>query len=392
MASMNLDQIRQDIPGLDANVYFNAGGTGPTPQQVIDAVNASYRLMADQGAEAPPVKQEIAARAEAARSAIAALLGVDTDEIALLRSVSEGMNVVAMGLNWQAGDEIILTDQEHPTGLLPWFNLRKRTAVELKFVPLTDDSDELLRRFEQAMTPRTKLLSLSHVTAENGLRLPAKEITAMAHANGAQVLFDGAQSVGQFPIDLHDINADYYAMTGHKWLCGGMGVGAFYVRRDLLDDLAVSWIGAGSTAELDHDTGEFTLHPGANRFEFGNRAWPLYIGLGAAVDYIQALGIDQIEAQAGELADGLKRELGSIPGVTVISPMDPAMSTGIVSFTIDGMTGPEVATALWERWQITCRAAMRGTATRLSVAFFTSPDEIATARDAVATLAREATA
>ena len=389
---MNLDQIRQGIPGLEANVYFNTGGTGPTPQQVIDAVTDGYRLMAEQGAEAPPVKREIADRSDAARAGVAALLGVDADEIALLRSVSEGMNVVAMGLDWQAGDEIILTDQEHPTGLLPWFNLRQRTAVELKFVPLTDDPDELLRRFEDAMTPRTKLLSLSHVTAENGLRLPAREITALAHANGAQVLFDGAQSVGQFPIDLREINADYYALTGHKWLCGGMGVGAFYVRRDLLDELAVSWIGAGSTAELDRDTGEFTLHPGAQRYEFGNRAWPLYLGLGAAVDYIQALGTGQIETQAGELADGLKRELGALPGVTVISPMDPALSTGIVSFTVDGMTGPEVAAALWERWRITCRAAMRGTATRLSVAFFTNDAEIATARDAVATLAREAAA
>ncbi|MEZ4522077.1 MAG: aminotransferase class V-fold PLP-dependent enzyme [Thermomicrobiales bacterium] len=389
---MNLDQIRQDIPGLDAHVYFNTGGTGPSPRQVTNAVSGAYQLMADQGAEAPPVKQEIAARSAAARARIAELLGVDTDEIALLRSVSEGMNVVATGLDWQAGDEIILTDQEHPTGLLPWFNLRNRTDVELKFVPLTDDPDELLDRFKDAMSPRTKLLSLSHVTAENGLRLPAKEIVDLAHANGAQVLFDGAQSVGQFPIDLRDINADYYAMTGHKWLCGGMGVGAFYVRKDLLDDLSVTWIGAGSTADLNRETGEFTLHPGANRYEFGNRAWPLYIGLGEAVDYIQTLGTDQIESRAGETADGFKRDLASIPGVTVISPMDPALSTGIVSFTVDGMTGPEVASALWERWQIICRAAMHGTATRLSVAFFTNDTEIATARDAVATLAREGAA
>ncbi|CAN5564742.1 aminotransferase class V-fold PLP-dependent enzyme [soil metagenome] len=389
---MNLDQIRRDIPGIDANVYFNTGGTGPTSSQVAAAITDTYRLMESQGADAPPVKQEITARSEGTRDAIANLLGVDPDEIALLRSVSEGMNVVAQGLDWQAGDEIILTDQEHPTGLLPWFNLRRQVAVELKFVPLTNDPDELLQRFEAAITPRTILFSLSHVTAENGLRLPAKEIVDLAHRNGVQVLFDGAQSVGQFPISLREINADYYAMTGHKWLCGGQGVGAFYVRQDLIDDLDVSWTGSGAVAELDRVTGDFTWQPGARRFEFGNRAWPLYIGLGAAVDYIQELGTDQIEAQAGELADGLKRELDSIPGVTVITPMDPSLSTGIVSFTIDGMTGPEVAAALWDRWKIICRAAMQGTATRLSVAFFTSPSEIETARDAVATLAREAAA
>ena len=387
---MNLDEIRQDIPGLNANLYFNTGGTGPSPSQVTAAITDTYRLMETQGAEAPPVKREVAARSEVARAAVASMLGVDSDEIALLRSVSEGMNVVAMGLDWQDGDEIILTDQEHPTGLLPWFNLRRRVAVDLKFVPLTNDQDELLQRFEAAVTPRTKLFSLSHVTAENGLRLPAKELVELAHRNGARVIFDGAQSVGQFPINLREINADYYAMTGHKWLCGGMGVGAFYVRRDLLDDLDVTWVGAGSTAELDRVTGDFTWQPNAKRFEFGNRAWPLYVGLGAAIDYIRDLGTSQVEVRAGELADGLKRELASIPGVTVITPMDPALSTGIVSFTIDGMPGPDVASALWERWRIICRAAMQGTATRLSIAFFTSPAEIATARDAVATLVREA--
>ena len=387
---MNLEQIRQEIPGLRTNVYFNTGGTGPLSEQTTATIEDTRRLIDEQGAEAPPVKEAVTARTEAARHSIAAMLGVDPDEIALMRSVSEGMNVVAMGLDWQAGDEIILTDQEHPTGLMPWFSLRRRVAVDLKFVPLTDDRDELLRRFEAAITPRTKLFSLSHVTAENGLRLPAKEIVDLAHRHGAQVLFDGAQSVGQFPINLREINADYYALTGHKWLSGGMGVGAFYVRRDLIEDLDVSWTGSGAAAEMDRVTGDFAWQPGARRYEFGGRAWPLYVGLGAAVDYIEELGTDQIESRAGELADGLKRELAAIPGVTVISPMDPAMSTGIVSFEIDGMTGPEVASALWDRWQIICRAAMQGTATRLSVAYFTSSDEITTARDAVATLAGEA--
>ncbi len=389
---MNLDQIREGIPGLDASVYFNTGGTGPSPARVAETVADVYRLMEEQGPEAPPVKQEVAARSEAARMAVAALLGVDTDEIALLRSVSEGMNVVALGLDWQAGDEIILTDQEHPTGLLPWFNLRRRVAIELKFVPLTNDRDELLSRFEAAITPRTKLFSLSHVTAENGLRLPAKELTELAHSHGARMLFDGAQSVGQFPIDLREIGADYYALTGHKWLCGGMGVGAFYVRDELIEDLEVSWTGSGAVAEMDRVTGDFTWQPGARRYEFGNRTWPNYIGLGAAVDYIQELGTDQIESGAGELADSLKRDLDAIPGVRVISPMDPSLSTGIVSFEVEGMTGPEVAAALWERWRIICRAAMQGTATRLSIAFFTSPAETEAARDAVATLAREAAA
>jgi selenocysteine lyase/cysteine desulfurase len=390
---MNLDRIRRDIPGLDSSIYLNIGGKGLSPQVVTNTVFDSYRHMLAEGPDAPPVREWMERETEAARGKVANLLGVEPGEIALLRSVSEGVNIVAMGLPWQAGDEIVLTDQEHPTGLLPWSSLRRRSGVELKFVPLTNDPDELLTRFAAAITPRTKLFSISHVTAENGLRLPAKEITELAHRHGVRVLFDGAQSVGQFPIDLRAIGADFYALTAHKWMCGGLGVGAFYVRRELIDDLDVSWTGAGAVASLDRATGEFEWLPDARRYEFGGRAWPLYFGFGAAIDYFDAFGGPaQVEARAGELADALKRDLASIPGVTVITPMDPALSTGIVSFEIDGLTGPDVASALWARWKIVCRAAMQGTATRLSVAFFTSPAEIATARDAVATLAREAAA
>lgn len=387
---MNIDEIRNEIPGLEETVYMNTGGTGPSPNRVTDVVLNTFRSLQIHGPDAPPVMAEITARSEEVRRKIASFFNADTNEIALLRSVSEGMNVVAMGLPWQGGDEIILTDQEHPTGLMPWFNLRDRIDIKLKMVELTDDGEELLQRFKDAITPRTKLFSLSHVTAENGLRLPAKAITDLAHQNGVQVIFDGAQSSGQFPIDLHDIGADYYAITSHKWILGGLGSGALYVRRDRLDDLAISWTGSGSTRQLDRVSGEYQWKPNASRFEFGGRAWPLYFGFGEAVDYIQELGVDQIEARAGELADILKRDLSSIPGVKVLSPSDPAMSTGIVGFEIDGMSGIDVASILFDRWKIVCRAAFEGRATRISVAFFTSTSELEVVRDAVTQLVADA--
>lgn len=388
---MDTDEIRADIPGLAETVYLNTGGTGPSPQCVTDAVVDAYRYIQARGPDARPVKGWLSDQMEVTRDRLASFLGVSSDEIALLRSVSEGMNVVASGLAWQEGDEILLTDQEHPTGLLPWFNLRDRAGVTLKMVPLTDDRQELLKRIEEAITPRTHLLSMSHVTAENGLRLPAKEITDLAHSRDVQVLFDGAQSAGQFPIDLRQIGCDYYAMTGHKWLLGGLGVGALYIRSDRIDDLAVSWSGAGAVEELDRVTGEFRWQPGARRFEFGGRSRPLYFGLDSAVDYLQRIGPDQIEARAGELADGLKQELASIPNVTVLSPAEPSMSSGIVCFEISGVGGNEVVDALWERWQIVSRAAFQGRAIRLSVAFFTSPDELQTVIEAVRQVADERT-
>ncbi len=389
-ANIDLESIRNEIPGLHETIYLNTGGTGPSPRRVTDAIVESYRFLEEHGPDARPIKREVEDRAEAAREQLARFLGVETDEIAFTRSVSEGMNIVAWGLPWQAGDEVIVSDQEHPTGLLPWFNLRDRLGISVRQVPLTDDPDALLQRIDDAIGPRTRLLSLSHVTAENGLRLPAKRISALAHERNVKVLFDGAQSLGQFPLDLHETGADFYAMTGHKWLLGGYGVGLFYTRRDQLEQLAVSWTGAGATEFLDRETGEHRWSEGARRFEFGNRLWPSYVGLGAAAAYLSEIGLDAIEARSGEQADALKRALRSIPGVTVRTPSDPSLSTGIVCFEIAGMTGDQIADQLWERRKIVCRAAFAHRAVRISVAFFVDSSELDTVVEVARELAAEA--
>ncbi|MGA7672352.1 MAG: aminotransferase class V-fold PLP-dependent enzyme [Nitrolancea sp.] len=389
-ANIDLETIRNEIPGLHETIYLNTGGTGPSPRCVTDAIVESYRFLEEHGPDARPIKGEVANRAEAARERLAGFLGANTDEIAFTRSVSEGMNIVAWGLPWQPGDEVIVSDQEHPTGLLPWFNLRDRLGINVRHVPLAEDPDALLQRIDDAIGPRTRLLSLSHVTAENGLRLPAKQISALAHERNVKVLFDGAQSLGQFPLDLHETDADFYAMTGHKWLLGGYGVGLFYTRRDQLEELAVSWTGAGATESLDRETGEHRWSRGARRFEFGNRLWPSYVGLGAAADYLSEIGLDAIEARSGEQSDALKRALRAIPGVTVLTPADPSLSTGIVCFEIEGMTGDQITDQLWERRKIVCRAAFAHRAVRISVAFFVDSNELDTVVEVVRELAAEA--
>jgi selenocysteine lyase/cysteine desulfurase len=385
---MDVAAIREEIPALARTIYLNTGGTGPSPRRVTDAVVEAYRFLEEHGPDAGPVRTRVHEQAEAARHRLAAFVGADPGELAFTRSVSEGINLVAWGLRWAPGDEVIVTDQEHPTGLLPWYTLRDRLGVVVRTLPLGPDADGLLDRLRALLTPRTRLLALSHVTAENGLRLPAGEIAALARAAGVRVLFDGAQALGQFPVDLHALGADFYAATGHKWLLAGYGVGFFYVRRALLDEVAVSWTGAGATEHLDRETGRLRWRDGARRFEFGNRLWPSYVGYGVAVETLQAIGPDRIAARSTGLAAALKRELATIPGVDVLSPDDPARSTGIVCFRVAGHTGEEVARSLWERTRIVCRAAFGGSAIRISVAFFTTEDELAALRAAVGDLAR----
>ena len=387
---MDVQAIRAQIPGLAENVYLNTGGVGPSPQPVNDALLGTYARYQEHGPDHPDTKAWVTEQVALTRHRLARFLGVTESEIALLRSVSEGIDVVAWGSQWRPGDEVIITDQEHPTGMLPWYNLRDRFGISVKQVRLTDDRETLLDRVEHAITPQTKLLSFSHVTAENGLRLPAKEITKLAHAHGVEVLYDGAQAVGQFPIDLYDMDVDYYCITGHKWLLGGQGVGALYVRRDKLDDILVSWTGSSATEELNRATGDHAWLEGARRFEFGNRFWPSYVAFGEAVAFINDVGTGVIESQAGESADTLKRKLAAIPGVTLLTPLDPDLSTGIVGFEIEGMTGTEIARHFWERWQIICRPAFQGRAVRISCAFFTVPDELQTVLEGTRALASEA--
>jgi L-cysteine/cystine lyase len=387
---VDVQAIRAQIPGLAENVYMNTGGVGPSPEPVNEALVGTYNRFQEHGPDHPDTKAWVSEQVELTRHRLARFLGVTEHELALLRSVSEGIDVVAWGRQWQPGDEVIITDQEHPTGMLPWYNLRDRFGVEVKQVRLIDDRELLLDRIERQITPRTKLLSLSHVTAENGLRLPAKEITKLAHEHGVEVLYDGAQSVGQFPIDLYEMDVDYYCITGHKWLLGGQGVGALYVRRDRLNDILISWTGSSANATLNRATGDHEWLEGARRFEFGNRFWPSYVAFGEAVAFINNVGAGVIETQAGELADTLKRELVAIPGVTVLTPLDPDLSTGIVGFEIAGLTGTEIAKHFWERWRIICRPAFEGRSVRISCAFFTVSNELQTVLEATRTLAREA--
>jgi selenocysteine lyase/cysteine desulfurase len=318
--TMDVAAIRAEIPALDKTIYLNTGGYAPSPRRVTDASFAAYRHLQENGPDVLPVIGRVCEQVEETRRSLAALLGVTAEEIAFTRAVSEGINIVGWGLPFQSGDEVVITNQEHPSGRLPWYNLRERRGIIVREVELTADVSLLLDRIDAQITPRTRLLAFSHVTPETGLRLPAKEICDRAHARNVRVLFDAAQSVGQFPIDLHTIGADFYATTGHKWLLGGSGIGALYIRRELLGEVAVSWTGQGATESGQPDLAELPWWDSARHYEFGGRNWPAYVGYGVAVDLIREIGLAAIKAHVASLAAALRYELETIPGVEVLTP------------------------------------------------------------------------
>jgi selenocysteine lyase/cysteine desulfurase len=316
---------------------------------------------------------------------------VNRGEICFTRGVSDGANIVFNGLPWQEGDELILTDEEYPSFILPALALEKRRGVRIRVLKLVDDRATLLQRLGDRLGPRTRLVAVSHVTTDAGYRLPAREICALAHEAGAQVYFDGAQAVGQFPVDLAEIDCDYYSLLSYKWLLGPYAAGLLYVRSDRQAELEVDWVGARATASFDLNTRVMRLLPDARRYEFGPFAWPLYLALGDAVAWLTALGLPAIEEEVQDKVERLRSELISLPGVTLRTPADRDLRAGIVAFTLAAATGEAVSNALRERRNIITRSTnIRFDGVRLSTAFFTSAAEMNALLECLADLAAEA--
>ena len=387
--ALDLNRIRSDFPALGESIYMNTGGTGPLSRQMVDSITSQYRAAMEGGPDIPSIKGPINEEFEKARGTVADFFGVTPEEIAMLRSISEGLSTVAYGMDWHPGDEVIVTEEEHPTGIMVWLNLEAERGIKIRRMPLPEDRSEMLAGLDALINDCTKLVCISHVTTDTGTRLPAKEICDLAHARGVPVALDAAQSAGQFQVDLRDMDCDFYAGTGHKWLLGGWGTGFFYVKRDWVERLKVSWTGS-QAGVLDRQTmADLEFLDTAHRFEFGGRHTVLYGAMGKAIEYLDGVGIDTIETRSLQLTDRLKAGIAEIPGATLRSPESHEFSTGIVTFSLAGLQGDELNSQMFERWKILGRPALQHSAMRLCCAFFTEDREVDTIIEAISTLANE---
>ena len=376
---MDTAQIREQMPGLRFGVYLNTGGIGQAPVSVNKAMAEGYQLMLSGSVSTIDWYTAMEQAASEMPARIADFFGADAGEIALTMSTGEGYGMVLGGLSWQPGDEMIITNEEHPVPLQAAEGLADRTGAVVKVVEIDQDKDVFLNRLEQAITPRTRMFCFSHVTTDTGTRLPAREVCALARERGVLTLWDGCQAVGQFPVDLHEMGCDFYATNCYKWMLSPMGTGFLYVRKDaqqILKPLRRPHAPDGT----------------ARQYETGTPASMLYQGLRASLDFMDGIGGPQaIADEAGRKAESLRTRFDAIPGVRVISSRRADTRTGIVAFAIEGMEGTDVSEALRNRWQITQRATYinEPTGVRISVAFYTSDTELDTLVEAVTTLAGE---
>ena len=358
-------KVRSQFNVVDGLTYMNNGTLGPMPRVVFEANERYMReIMED------PTNSGRAEEIDKVREKVAEFVGATADEIALTRSTTEGMNIFAHGYNWKAGDEVLYCTHEHGGGTGPYKNLEKRVGIKIVTIELPappPSVDQIVSLYEKAITPRTRVIMVSHVTYVTGLVTPVKELADLAHRRGVLISVDGAHPLGMMDLNLHALGVDHYAAAGQKWLMCGTGTGVCYVKRDLQDRI---WELMGPPADPKR---------GARKYEgFGQRDVPDALGMGAAIDLQLAVGKKNIEARDRALSTRLRSGLKEIPGVKVWTSNDPSLSAGLTLFSVRDIPMANVQKAIMGRDRVYIRTMGTGNLNgcRASTHLYNMPEEV----------------
>ncbi len=380
-----LSQIRSQLPALSAQVYLNTGTAGPLPEPVRAAMVESLAAQAAEGRIAAEYYVKLSQLKAQVRAKHAAMLGCEPEEIALTQNTTDGMNLVTLGVNWQPGDEAITTNLEHQGALFPLFAARERYNITIKIADVRDRPAEAPAVIERLITPRTKLISLSHVSYITGAVLPIREIAEVAHRHGVLVLVDGAQSFGAIPVNVKELGVDFYAVTAQKWLCGPEGAGALYGSRAAAAQLRITFAGYFTAQAWDMYSG-LLPRGGVHKLEQGTVQPANLAGQLAACRWLtEEVGVDWAYDRIRRLAAAAREILAGVPGVTVVTP---AASAGLVTFQVE--SDPERVVRALAQQRIIVRTVPHPRSLRLSAGFFNTEEELERLAAALRTLARGA--
>jgi selenocysteine lyase/cysteine desulfurase len=319
------------------------------------------------------------------RAYLAQTFGAAPSEVALTHSTSEGISIAAWSLNWVPGDEVITSNQEHPANVVPWYVLRDRFGIVIREIDL-DAGTHLIDEVRGQLSPRTRMVSISHVSRNNGRRIrtdQSAELAAILRRSGVRYHLDGAQGPGCVPVDFHALGCDCYSTCGHKWLLGPKGTGAFFVREDQLDEMRLSWAGAHSHSSMDY-VGDYTLKPSAARYEYGTRALADFAGFHRAVQWMDELGFERIEQRIEDLVLYAMEGTKEYATLDVASPEEPEDASGV--FVIRLPQGCDTLTAyqsLAADQSILTSPVRHERDLRIAIHFFNTRDEIDAALKAV---------
>jgi cysteine desulfurase/selenocysteine lyase len=361
---LDVARVRADFPILSRTVrdgrplvYLDSGATSQKPRQVLDAEREYYEqhnAAVHRGAH--QLAEEATDAYEEARAKVAAFIGGAFDEVVFTKNATEGINLVAYAMSNAAtagpeaerfrvgpGDEVVVTEMEHHANLIPWQELCRRTGATLRWLGLTDDGRLDLADLDDVVNERTKIVAMVHQSNILGTINPTEAVVARAHAVGALVLLDACQSVPHMPVDVRALDVDYLVFSGHKML-GPTGIGVLWGRAELLAAMPPFLTGGSMIETVTMERTTFAAPP--QRFEAGVPNIAQAVGLGAAVDYLEALGMEAVAAHEHALTGYALEQLQAVPGVRVVGPTTNEARGGAVSFTVDGIHPHDVGQVL----------------------------------------------
>jgi cysteine desulfurase/selenocysteine lyase len=360
---LNVESIRRDFPILSLRredgkplIYLDNAATTLKPRQVVDAVVRYYeQYTANVHRGLYRLSQEATTRYENSRETIARFIKADPSEVIFTKNATEGINIVAYGLNWSPGDEVITTVMEHHSNLVPWQIIRDRFKVGLKFLDVTDEGYLNVENLPSLISKRTRLLTLAHVSNVLGTINLIEELVKIAHEHDILVLVDAAQSVPHTSIDVKKIGCDFLVFSGHKML-GPTGIGVLYVNKNASEMLQPPFGGGEMISRVDLAKAEWNDMPW--RFEPGTPNVAGALGLAAAVDYLKNIGMDNVRKHETQLTELALRRLGDLERVKIYGPRKAEDRGGLIAFNIKGVNSHDVALLLDELENIAVRSGL----------------------------------
>ena len=374
------EEIRELFEFDDRFIMMNNGTLGPMPKPVFNALTRYFRVQVTNPFDS---YNYLPTFRESVRSKLAAFVNASPDEVAITSNTTEGLNFVINGLDLKAGDEVLMSNLEHPGHVGPWKLKEKRAGIAIKEVPLSPTAksvDEIVGTFAAAVTPKTRVISISHTVFITGLIMPLKELSQLARDKGLLILADSAHGIGMLDLDMKALGIDFFASSPYKWLGAPTGVGLLYVRKEALDKVYPTVVSSG----WESNAKASKLDPS------GQRSDALLFALDEALNFNNRIGKTRIERRIKVLAARLKQELAKIPGVKVHTPVDPYLSAGLTAFSMGGSLEPKLVDYLREKHNLVVRTTgnpQAGTyGIRVSTPIYVSTKEVDMVVEGVRTL------
>lgn len=368
-------KVRKDISALEKQIYVNWGGAGPSPKLIVDKIATFLKWESKIGPFHPKVREETLKIKQTLRNTIAKVFQSSADEIAITDNTTSGINIAASGIDWKKSDEVIVANEEHPGGFLPWLVWAKRKNIKVKIMEVGETDEQLINNLNGLITKSTKVLCISHISWLSGKMFPIQLISKICKKYNILLVVDGAQSIGQKEINIPSTGADIYTISGQKWLMGPQGTGALYIRKRKLRNILLSRAAYGTARIKNLNKLSFTPFLTAKKFESGTMNMGLISGLIESINLFYKLDPSKIENRIKTLTEKLIELIQNRERIQFLSPIEKIQS-GIVSFSIEGIQSSEIVELLLKKKIVLREVESSPSSVRISIHYVNTEKEI----------------